>query len=88
MNSVFGTFCFSVSAREIAAHRKRVDAAPKVSVCFLGGTREIFGGLSEDLLGGTGKAEDAMLPGAGIIPKQCPIERVVTQITEQNGHFR
>src|SRR5713226_3262533 len=25
--------------------------------------------VSEDLLGGTGKAEDAKLPGAGIIPK-------------------
>jgi len=27
-------------------------------------------------LGGTGKAEDAKLPGAGIIPKRCPMERV------------
>src|ERR1700735_1732578 len=26
----------------------------------------------KDSLGGTGKAEDAKLPGAGIIPKQCP----------------
>jgi hypothetical protein len=33
----------------------------------------------EDLLGGTGKAEDAKLPGAGIIPKPCPMERVETE---------
>jgi hypothetical protein len=31
-----------------------------------------FGAVSEDLLGGTGKAEDAKLPGAGVIPKQWP----------------
>jgi len=49
-----------------------VDTAPKASGCFLGGTQEIFGAVSEDLLGGTGKAEDAKLQGAGISPKQCP----------------
>jgi hypothetical protein len=59
-----------------------VDTAPKASGCFLGGTQETFGAVSEDLLGGTGKAEDAKLPGAGIIPKQCPMERVGT---EENG---
>jgi len=53
-----------------------VDTAPKASDCFLGGTQEIFGVVSEDLLGGTGKAEDVKLQGAGIIPKQCPMERV------------
>ena len=37
--------------------RKREGSAPKASGCFLGGT---------------GKAEDAKLPGAGIIPKPCP----------------
>jgi hypothetical protein len=41
----------------------------------LGGAQEIFDVVSEDLLGGTGKAEDAKLPGAGIIPKLCPMER-------------
>jgi hypothetical protein len=46
-----------------------VDTTPKASGCFLGGTQEIFGVVSEDCLGGTGKAEDAKLPGAGIIPK-------------------
>jgi hypothetical protein len=56
-----------------------VDTAPKASGCFLGGTREIFGAVSEDLLGGTGKAEDVKLQGAGIIPKQCPMERVGTR---------
>jgi hypothetical protein len=49
---------------------KRVDTAPKASGCFLGGTQEIFIAVLEDLLGGTGKAEDAKLPGAGIIPKR------------------
>jgi len=49
-----------------------VDTAPKVSGCFLGGTQEIFGGVSEDLLGGTGKAEAVKLPGAGIWPEAVP----------------
>jgi hypothetical protein len=62
----------SISALVIGAPGKRVDTAPKASGCFLGGTQEIFGGVSEDLLGGTGKAEDAKLPGAGIGPKPCP----------------
>jgi len=45
----------------------------------LGGAQEIFDGVSEDLLGGAGKAEDAKLPGAGIIPKLCPMEREKTE---------
>ena len=64
-----------------------MEAAPKASVCFLGGTREIFGGPSEDLLGGNGKAGDAKLPGVGIIPKQCPMERVGMGITDQGGLY-
>ncbi len=52
--------------------QKREAAAPKANGCFLGGTQETFGTVSGDLLGGTGKAEDAKLPGAGIGPKQCP----------------
>jgi hypothetical protein len=73
-----------VSALVIGATRKRVDTAPKVSGCFLGGTQETFGVVSKDLLGGTGKAEDAKLPGAGIIPKQCPMERVETETMHRN----
>jgi hypothetical protein len=46
----------------------------------LGGAQEIFDSVSEDFLGGTGKAEDAKLQGAGIIPKRCPMERVGTGI--------
>jgi hypothetical protein len=65
-----------------------VDTAPKASGCFLGGTQEIFGGVSGDLLGGTGKAEDAKLPGAGIIPKQCPMERVETETMDRNESYR
>jgi hypothetical protein len=38
-------------------------------------SHKTFGAVSEDLLGGTGNAEDAKLPGAGIISKQCPMER-------------
>ena len=41
-----------------------VDTAPKASGCILGG--------NQSCKGGTGKAEDAKLPGAGIIPKPCP----------------
>jgi hypothetical protein len=44
--------------------QKREAGASKASGCFMGG----------DLCswGGTGKAEDAKLPDAGISPKQCP----------------
>jgi hypothetical protein len=42
----------------------------------LGGKQEIFDGIPEDFLGGTGKAEDVKPQGAGIIPKLCPMERV------------
>jgi hypothetical protein len=65
-----------------------VDTAPKASGCFLGGTQEIFGAVSEDLLGGTGKAEAAKLQGAGIIPKQCPMERVETEKMAGNESYR
>ena len=44
--------------------QKREAAAPKASGCFMGGT------LCRS--GGTGKAEAAKLPGAGIGPKPCP----------------
>jgi hypothetical protein len=65
--------------------RKRVDTAPKASGCFLGGTQEIFGAVSEDLLGGTGKAEDAKLQSAGIIPKQCPGKWLAEKGTSLNS---
>jgi len=65
-----------------------VDTAPKASDCFLGGTQEIFDAVLEDLLGGTGKAEDVKLPGAGIIPKQCPMEGVETETMHRNGFVR
>src|SRR6267378_284669 len=68
--------------------RRRVDTAPKASGCFLGGTQEIFGAVSEDLLGGAGKAEDAKVPGAGIIPKLCPMERVGTEAMHRNRFYR
>jgi hypothetical protein len=68
--------------------RKRVDTAPKASGCFLGGAQEIFDADSEDLLGGTGKAEAVKLQGAGIIPKQCPMERAETAAMRQNGPGR
>ncbi len=48
----------------------------------------MFDGVSEDFLGGTGKAEDAKLQGAGIIPKLCPMERVGTEIRRGNKHHR
>src|SRR5271165_4614947 len=46
--------------------RKARASAPKASGCFMGGTHDVWRG--------TGKAEDAKLPGAGISPKQCPRE--------------
>src|SRR6267378_246404 len=76
-------FC-SVSALVMGAPGMREDTAPKASGCFLGGTQEIFGAVSEDLLGGAGKAEDAKLPGAGIIPKPCPMEREETEAMHGN----
>ena len=33
--------------------------------------QEIFAGVSENFLGGDGKAEGAKVPGAGISLKQC-----------------
>jgi hypothetical protein len=65
-----------------------VDTAPKASRCFLGGKQEIFGAVSKVLLGGTGKAEDAKLPGAGIIPKQCPIQKAGTETMNRNGPYQ
>ena len=65
-----------------------MDTAPKASGCFLGGTQEIFIAVLEDLLGGTGKAEAAKLPGAGIIPKPCPMERVGTETMQRNRFNR
>ena len=61
-----------------------MDTAPKANGCFLGGTQEIFGAVSEDFLRGTGKPEDAKLPGAGIIPKLCPMERAGTERMNRN----
>ena len=37
-----------------------------------------------DSQGGTGKAEDAKTPGAGIIPKQCPKKCVAEMECESN----
>jgi hypothetical protein len=68
--------------------QERADTAPKASGCFLGGTREIFDGFSEDLLGGTGTAEAAKLPGAGIIPKLCPMKRSGTEKMDRNEFYR
>jgi hypothetical protein len=65
-----------------------VDTAPKASGCFLGGTQEIFGGVSEELLGGAAKAEDAKVPGVGIIPKPCPMKRVRTERMNRNNFYR
>jgi hypothetical protein len=64
--------------------QKQEAAAPKVSGCFLGGAQEIFGAVSEDLLGRTGKAEDAKLRGAGIIPKLCQMQRVERRACAKN----
>jgi len=61
-----------------------VDTAPKASGCFLGGTQEIYGTVSEALLGGTGKAEAVKLPGAGIIPKQCPSDSATKIVNRSN----
>jgi hypothetical protein len=49
--------------------QKRAAAAPKPSDCISEGPQEIFGGVSEDFLGGDGKAEGAKVPGAGIWPE-------------------
>jgi hypothetical protein len=52
----------------------------------LGGAQEIIDGVSDDFLGGTEKAEDVKLPGAGIIPKLCPMERVGMEKMDGNRH--
>src|SRR6266849_4246924 len=48
---------------------KREGSAPKARVCISGGAQKIFDAVSEDFLGGNGKAEDTKLPGAGIPPE-------------------
>ena len=60
----------SISAPFSWGTQERVDTAPKASDCILGGTQN-------DSQGGTGKAEDARTPGAGIISKLCPRKCVV-----------
>src|ERR1700687_2084677 len=83
MDYVYVHVCFSCFCPCNWGTRKRVDTAPKARGCFLGGTQEIYGAVSEDLLGGTGKEEAAKLPGAGIIPKLCPMERAETETIDQ-----
>jgi hypothetical protein len=48
---------------------------PKRASAFWEGHKKSSMTFSEDLLGGTGRAEDAKLPDAGIIPKLCPMGR-------------
>ena len=51
---------------------KREDTALKASACFLGGAQKLFDGVSEDLLGGTGKAEDVEAAGRRNHPEAMP----------------
>ncbi len=46
-----------------------MEITPKASGCLSGGAREIFSAVSEDSLGGDGKADVAKLPGVVILPK-------------------
>jgi hypothetical protein len=55
---------FSFFCPIFLGHPEAKASAPKASGCILGGNRRFKGG--------TGKAEDAKLPGAGISLKQCP----------------
>src|SRR6266404_3852278 len=57
--------CFSISAPFPWGTRGR-------SGCCSQGERLHSGRDPKNSVGGTGKAEDAKLPGAGIIPKPCP----------------
>jgi hypothetical protein len=50
----------------------------------LGNVGEVIA-VSDDLLGGTGKAEEAKLLGVGIIPELCPMERVDTEKWTEPG---
>ena len=66
----------SISAPFFWGTQERVDTAPKASGCILGGTQTFLCSLRR-VWRGTGKAEDAKTPGAGIIPKLCPRKCVV-----------
>jgi hypothetical protein len=46
-----------------------METTPKASGCFSGGTREIFGRVSEDFFGGDGKAEAAKIWYGALIRK-------------------
>jgi hypothetical protein len=45
---------------------------PKRATAFREGHKQIFDGVSEDFLGGDGKADGGKLLGVGILPKPCP----------------
>jgi hypothetical protein len=81
MNYIYVHDFSPVSALVIGAPGSEWILLPKQAAAFGEGHKKFspLGAVSEDLLGGTGKAEDAKLPGAGIIPKQCPMERVGTE---------
>ena len=55
--------------------RKRVDTAPKTSGCFREGHNKSSALFQKICWEEPQKAEDAKLPGAGIIPKRCPMKR-------------
>ncbi len=61
--------------------QKRVASASKASGCFMGGTHGVSGG--------TGKAEDARLPDAGISLKQSYIRPAMRDsISRSSAFFR
>ena len=73
-----------VSALVIGAPGSEWILLPKREAAFWEGHKKSSALFSEDLLGGTGKAEDAQLRGAGIIPKLCPMERVEMEAMHGN----
>jgi hypothetical protein len=79
MNYVYVHDFSPVSALVIGAPGSEWILLPKRAAAFWEGHKKSSALFSEDLLGGTAKAEDAKLPGAGIIPKRCPMERVGTE---------
>jgi hypothetical protein len=79
---------FSSASALVIGHPEASGYCSQSERLLCGRTQEIFGAVSEDLLGGTGKAEDVKLPDAGIIPKLCPMESAETEAMHPIGFSR
>src|ERR1039457_5467080 len=72
----FDTFCFSVSALVIGAPRSEWILLPRRASAFREGHKKSSSLFQKICWEEPEKQKTRSPPGAGIIPKQCPMERV------------